>query len=398
MKKTKGVLSGVKVLDLTRVLAGPYCCMMLADMGAEVIKIEVPVRGDDSRRYPPFIKDTSGRYLNLNRNKRGITLNLKSEEGKKIFLKLVKNCDIVVENFRPGVMERLGLGYSELKKVNPAIVYGAISGFGQYGPYSYRPGYDLIAQAMSGMMSVTGWPESDPARAGTAVADIMAGFSCAVGVLAAYINRLKTGVGDMVDIALIDTMVSAMEVLNMIYLVDGRVPGRIGDRYETIYPTDSFHAKDGMVVIACGNNKLYGLLSDVIGNPDMKEPRFKENWDRVEHHAELRNIIESWTKERTVEEIRRIMSNVGIPTAPIYNIGQVMNDPNIAKERNMVIEQNYERLGKVRILGSQYKFTNNKITEYALAPEVGQDTAEVLKEEIGLTKEEYEALKKKGVF
>ena len=204
----KGLLSGMKVLDLSRVLAAPYCGMMLADLGAEVIKIERPGKGDDARSNFPIVNGESAYYMNLNRNKRGIVLNLKSQAGKEVFRKLVAQSDVVLENYRPGVMDRLGLGYEELRKINPAIIYASVSGFGHYGPYHERAGYDIVGQAISGLMSTTGWPDSAPTRTGTAIADVMGGISCCVGILAAYINRLKTGEGEKVDVALVDSMVS----------------------------------------------------------------------------------------------------------------------------------------------------------------------------------------------
>ncbi|MEG1774042.1 MAG: CoA transferase, partial [Oscillospiraceae bacterium] len=265
----KGLLDGVRVLDLSRVLAAPYCGMMLADMGAEVIKIELPGRGDDSRGNAPIVNGESAYYMNLNRNKKGMTLNLKDERGREIFRELVKKSDIVLENYRPGVMDKLGLSYEELKKINPSIIYGAISGFGHYGPYSKRAGYDIVGQAMSGLMSTTGWPDSPPTRTGTAISDVVAGLSCCVGLLAAYVNRLKTGEGEKVDISLVDSMVSSLEIINMIYLCTGRVPTRIGNRYEAIYPYDSFEASDGYAIIACGNDKLYNSLRALLELPGM---------------------------------------------------------------------------------------------------------------------------------
>lgn len=253
----KGLLDGVKVLDLSRVLAGPYCGMMLADMGADVIKIELPKKGDDARGNFPIVNGESAYFMNLNRNKSGITLNLKTEKGKEIFRELVKQSDVVIENYRPGVMERLGLGYEDLKKINPGIIYGAVSGFGHFGPYSKRAGYDIVGQAMSGLMSTTGWPEGGPTRTGTAITDVMGGISCCVGILAALVNKVKTGEGEKVDVSLVDSMVSSLEIINMIYLCTGQVPQRIGNRYEAIYPYDSFRASDGDVIIACGNDKLF---------------------------------------------------------------------------------------------------------------------------------------------
>ena len=256
-------LQGITVIDLTRVLAGPYCTMFLADMGANVIKVEVPGKGDDTRTYAPSFHGESAYFINLNRNKRSLTLNLKSAKGKQILTDLVKKADILIENFRPGTMEKLGLGYDVLKEVNPKLVYGCISGFGQYGPYHDRPGYDIVAQAMGGLMSITGWPGGSPTRSGTAIGDVLAGLSLTIGVEAAYINAQKTGVGQMVDVALVDSVVSSLEVINQIYLASGRIPERIGNRYEATAPYDSFHAKDGDMVIAAGNNKLFALLCGV---------------------------------------------------------------------------------------------------------------------------------------
>ncbi len=394
----KGLLDGVRVLDLTRVLAGPYCGMMLADMGAEVIKIEMPGRGDDARRNAPIVNGESAYYMNLNRNKKGMTLNLKSEEGKEIFRKLVKISDIVLENYRPGVMEKLGLGYEELRKINPAIVYGAVSGFGHYGPYSKRPGYDILGQAMSGLMSTTGWPGGQPTRTGTAISDVMGGISCCTGVLAAYVNRLKTGEGDKVDVSLVDSMVSALEIINMIYLCTGRVPSRIGNRYEAIYPYDSFEAKDGMVIIACGNDKLYNVLKTVLKMPELEEERFDSNVKRVENHAPLKEIIERWTKDKTIDDIVEILLAAGVPSAPINTIDRVTKDPHIAGAREMFVELDHPVAGKMKVTGNQLKFTNKKVDISRPAPLLGQHTEEILKEKLGMSHEEYMQDLEKGVF
>ncbi|SHH58990.1 formyl-CoA transferase [Anaerosphaera aminiphila DSM 21120] len=395
---SKGLLDGVRVLDLSRVLAGPYCTMMLADMGAEVIKIEIPETGDDSRANAPQVNGESAYYINLNRNKKGMTLNLKTKEGKKIFKELVKISDIVVENYRPGVMEKLGLDYEVLKEINPKIVYGAVSGFGQYGPYSQRAGYDIIGQAMSGLMSTTGWPDSLPTRTGTAIADVMAGSSCCIGILAAYINRLKTGFGDMVDVALVDSMVSSLEIINMIYLVTGNVPTRIGNRYEAIYPYDSFHAKDGMVIIACGNNKLYNLLKNVIKDVNLEDELFDDNIDRVNNHEKLKAIIERWTREKDIDDIVGILLDAGIPAAPVNTIDRVVKDPHISKAREMFVDIEHPIAGKMKITGNQIKLTNNKIAIRKSSPLLGEDTEDILKDYLGIGEEEYSKLQNKGVF
>jgi crotonobetainyl-CoA:carnitine CoA-transferase CaiB-like acyl-CoA transferase len=393
----QNLLSGVKVLDLTRVLAGPYCGMMLADMGADVLKIEEPGKGDDSRRSAPLIRGGESAYfLNLNRNKRGMTLNLKQEEGKEVFRKLTRESDIVLENYRPGVMEKLGLGYEELKKINPAVIYGAISGFGHYGPYSKRAGYDIIGQAMSGLMSTTGWPEGAPTRTGTAIGDVVGGMSCCIGVLAAYVNRLKTGLGEKVDISLVDSMVSSLEIINMIYLCTGRIPSRIGNRYEAIYPYDSFPAADGDVIIACGNDKLYDSLKKLLNLEGMDDERFKDNVSRVKNHEPLREILVKWTKQHSIDEIVDMMLDAGIPSAPINTIDRVVKDPHIAEARQMFVESEHPVAGKVTITGTQLKFSEHEFKVYRPAPLLGEHTEEVLAS-IGVSGEELAKYREKGV-
>ena len=393
----KGALSGVTVVDLTRVLAGPYCSMLLADMGADVIKIELPGKGDDSRGHFPQVKGESAYYMNLNRNKRSMTLNLKSEEGKEIFRNLIRKADIVLENYRPGVMEKLGLGYNELKKINPGIVYGCVSGFGHYGPYSQRPGYDIIGQAMGGLMSTTGWPGGEPTRSGTALSDVMGGVSLAVGVLSAYINKQKTGEGQMVDVALVDSIVSTLEIINQIYLVTGRVPDRIGNRYEAAYPYDSFKAKDGSLVIGCGNDKLFKLLSALMGQPELcEDPRFYTNIKRVENHEALKVILEDWLKDYDTQTAVQMILDAGVPAGPIYDIKQVTEDPHIAGAREMFVEIDHPVAGKMKITGNQIKLSATPVTYHDPAPLLGQHTDEILTEFLGMSADEIQKLKDKG--
>ncbi len=271
-------LENLTVLDLTRVLAGPFCTMMLADMGANVIKIEVPKGGDDTRSYPPFrAKNLNGEresvyFANINRNKKGITLNLKAPEGKEIFKELVKKADIVVENYRPGVMDKLGLGYDVLKEINPRIIYAAVSGFGCYGPYHLRPGYDILAQAMGGMMSITGSKGGEPTRAGSALGDILGGLHVTIGILAAVNARTITGKGQRVDVSLMDSMIAATENTALKYIETGNIPAPMGNRYAAVSPYDSFTCKGGKVIIAAGNQKLYEkLCNEVLERPDMEK-------------------------------------------------------------------------------------------------------------------------------
>lgn len=394
----KGILSGMKVLDLSRVLAGPYCCMMLADMGADIIKIERPEVGDDSRNFGPFVNGESSYFMNLNRNKRSITLDLKKEEGKKIFLDLVKQCDVVVENYRPGTMEKLGLGYDVLKEVNPGLIYGSVSGFGHYGPYSPRPGYDIIAQAMSGLMSTTGWPDGEPTRSSTAIGDILGGLNCCVGILAAYVNKLKTGRGEKVDVALVDAVVSGLEVINQIYLSSGRIPQRIGNRYESAYPYDSFRASDGSFVMSCGNNKLFASFCHMIGKPELLEdPRFYDNRVRVQNPAPLKEIIEEWLSDKKCEDVINQLTEIGIPAAPILTIDRVTEDPHIAYAREMFVKVDHPVAGEMRITGTPIKFTDNKVVFEKAAPLLGADTESILAEYLNMDSETVARLRDEGV-
>lgn len=391
-------LEHITVLDLTRVLAGPFCCMMLADMGANVIKIEAVGKGDDSRGMPPIVNGESCYYMNLNRNKKGVTLNLKAPEGKAAFLKMVEKADIVVENFRPGVMDRLGLGYEDLKKVNPRIVYGCVSGFGHYGPYKDRGGYDIVGQAMSGMMSTTGWPDSGPTRTGTAIADVLAGLSVCIGVLAALTNARETGVGQKVDVALVDSAVASLEIINMIYLATGRIPARIGNRYESCYPYDSFPCKDGELVIGCANDSLFVKLANLMGKPELlTDPRFEKNVKRVENHAELRPIVAEWTAQYDRDELVQMILDVGVPAAPINTIADTTKDPHIAGAREMFVEVDHPVAGKMKLTGCHIKMSRTPSAIRTHAPLLGQDNEEVYGS-LGYSHEEIARMKEEGVI
>lgn len=397
--KRLGAMEGITVLDLTRVLAGPFSTMMLADMGANVIKIEQAGKGADERQNGPFQNGESAYYMNLNRNKKGMSLNLKSPKGKEIFQEMVKKADVVVENYRPGTMDKLGLGYNDLKKINPRIIYGAVSGFGQYGPYSRRPGYDIISQAMSGLMSTTGWPGGPPTRSGTAMGDVLGGLSVTIGILAAIHNRTYTGEGQMVDVALVDSAVASLEIINMIYFTENRLPQRIGNRYEAIYPYDSFQAKDSMVIIAVGNDKLWTLLCNIMGRPDLiEDPRYKLNRDRVKNNPEVKVIVEEWTSTRTVSEIVDTLLAAGIPSAPIYNIEQVSQDPHIAGAREMFVEVHHPKAGPTKLTGPHIKLSETKASVRTPSPSLGQHNYDVLSSMLGYTAEQIEALKAEGVL
>jgi crotonobetainyl-CoA:carnitine CoA-transferase CaiB-like acyl-CoA transferase len=386
------------VLDMSRVLAGPFCGMILADMGAEVIKLEVPGSGDDSREFPPFKDGQSLYYVNLNRGKRSITLNLKTEQGKVILRRLVERCDVLIENFRPGTMERLGLGYDELKRVNPRLVYAAISGFGQTGPDRDRPGYDIIGQAMGGLLSITGWPDSPPTRSGTAIGDILSSLFCCIGILAALNVRERTGEGQMVDVSLVDSVFASLENIPQKYYVEGSIPGRIGNRYEFVYPYDTFRARDGWVVIGIANDAIWARFIDATGLRSLGEdPRYCTNKLRVENHEPLREALEEWTLAHGKAEIVKLLNDSRVPSCPIYDVKEASEDPHISRARGMVVELNQPGLGKVKVQGNPIKMNATRPAPRGPAPALGGDTEDVLRELLGVASEEYKRLVESGV-
>ncbi len=395
----KKALSGVTVLDLSRVLAGPFCTMMLADMGARVIKVEVPKVGDDSRGFPPFVEGESAYFMNMNRNKEGITLNLKGK-GKDIFLELVKKTDILVENYRPGTMEKLGLGWDVLRTVNPRLVYGCVSGFGHTGPYRLRAGYDIIGQAMSGLMSVTGWPGGEPTRTGGPMSDTMAGLSVTIGILGALHYRNQTGIGQKVDVALVDSLVASLQIINQIYLCGGRLPERIGIRYESTYPYDTFPTRDGEdVVIGCASDKFWQILCDLMGREDLKtHPDMALNRDRVKNHALVKPIVVEWTRTMDSKTLVDTLLEKGVPAAPIYTIEQVANDPHIAGDREMFVEAEYPKAGKIKITNSHIKMSETKTGFHFPSPTLGQHNAAIYGEMLGYDGERLRELAAEGVI
>lgn len=399
MNENKGLLEGIVVLDLTRVLAGPYCGTLIADMGATVIKVENPTGGDDSRSMGPFINGNSVYYANFNRSKLGCTLNLKTSEGKEIFKELVKKADIIIENYRPGTMEKLGLGYDELKKVNPAIIYGAVSGFGHTGPLSKRAGYDIIGQAMGGLMSTTGWPGGPATRSGTPLGDVLGGLNLAIGILAALVNRKKTGLGEKVDVALVDSVASAMENITMIYQATGRIPQRIGNRYESTYPYDSFPANDGDVIIAAGNNKLFSILCEIMEQPELKnDSRFLDVKSRVANHDDLFEIVSTWTKKYSVEEIDKKLNDAGCPASIVNTIDRLVVDRQIAGAREMFPEIEQPGIGKLQITACPQKLTRTKSYPRKAAPLLGEDNIDIYGKLLGFDENKIKELKEKGII
>lgn len=387
-------LQDIVVLDLTRVLAGPYCTMMLADFGADVIKIEIPVKGDDTRGMGPFVNNSSLYYANVNRNKKSVTLNLKDPKGKELFLAMVKKADVVVENYRPGVTDKLGVGYDVLKEVNDRIIYAAVSGFGSYGRNSARPGYDIIAQAYGGLMSITGEPDGEPLRVGTAIGDVLGGMNLTIGVLMALHARELSGKGQRVDVALVDSVISSLETGTQRYFASGKLPRRIGNRYASAYPYDSFKATDGSFVIGCGNDKLFNLLcTRVLHREDLlTDPRFLNNALRCENHAALKVEIEKWSTTVTAAKAYDAINAAGVPASLINDLHQISHDPHVVEDRQMFIPVKHPVIGDMRVNGNPVKLLDMMPEVVTCAPALGQHNEEIYGQLLGLDKEQLETL------
>ena len=386
-------LEGIKILDLSRVLAGPYCAMMLADFGANVIKIEPPVVGDDSRAFGPFVGKESAYFMSLNRNKRSMTLNFKRKEEVELFREMVKQADVVLENYRPGTMEKFGLGYEELKKINPKLVYAACSGFGHSGPYMMKPAYDIIVQAMGGIMSITGPENGEPTRVGASVGDIIAGMFTAYGVMLALFHRERTGEGQKVDVGMLDCQLAVLENAISRYTTSGVVPTPLGNRHPSITPFASFTAKDGHIIVGAGNDRLWVKLCNVLGRPDLvKDERFSDNGKRTNNVAELTPILNSIFVNKTIDEWLAVLEKAELPCAPINTVDRVLNDPQI-KARDMIVELEHPVAGHQRMAGVPVKMSATPGEVNSSAPLLGQHTEEILKEMFG-----WDAAKTKQFF
>ena len=323
---------------------------------------------------------------------------MKSEEGKKVFSELVKSADVLLENMRPGVIKKLGFGYEECKSLNPRIIFASISGFGQYGPYFSRPGYDLIAQAMGGSMSITGWPGSEPTRAGMAIGDMMAGMNCCMGILASLIKRQKTSVGQRIDVALVDSIVSGMEAKLMQYLYTGKVPEKTGNKYISSAPYDSFKAKDAYFVLASGTDKHFEHLSAAMGMPELaKDPLYENTELRKKNADSLKKIIEAWASDKTSREVVDIILGAGVPAGPIYDIADVCNDKNIVEAREMLVKVPDKDGGEFTVLGNPIKMDEYPCTYRKSAPDLGEDNVEIMKE-LGFSDDEITELKACGAI
>jgi CoA:oxalate CoA-transferase len=369
------------VLDLTRVLAGPYCTMVLADLGARVIKVENPARGDDARAIGPFVGDRSAYFSSLNRGKQSIALDLKDATDRGIFERLLARADVLVENFRPGVMERLGYGWDELHGRFPRLIAASTSGFGKTGPYASRPAYDVVVQAMGGVMSLTGHPGSPPTRVGTSIGDITAGLFTAIGIQAALVDRYRSGVGSHIDIALLDCQVAILENAIARYSATGEVPGPLGARHPSITPFDAFATQDGYVVIAAGNDGLFASLCEVLGEPRLaSDPRFASNALRTENAQALKERLEVILAGRSSSAWLDALDQAGVPSGPLNDVEQVLADPQV-NARNMVIHTPDADAGPMRMAGNPIKLSNYADpTSRPAAPGLDADRAEILAE------------------
>lgn len=376
-------LDGVTVLDCTQVMAGPFCTMLLGDMGAEIIKVEKP-EGDDSRRMgPPFIGTESAAFLAINRNKKSVVLDFKQNHDLEIFKELASKADIVAENFRPGTMERLGIGYNQLRTNHPELIYISISGFGLTGPYSKKPGYDLIAQGMSGMMSVTGYPGWPPVKTSIPLADLSAGIFAAFGTLSAYIHMLKTGIGQVVDTSLLDSAIALTPWEAAEFWGSGKSPKPKGSAHRLVAPYQAFKSSDGHFNIGVANQRNFVRLCEAIDKPDLiLDSRFKDNPSRVNNYQELEKEIELVTCKKTSEAWLEILENANVPSGPIYSMEEVFNNQHVI-ERSMVEKHEHATLGLVNHLGIPAKLSATPGKIRTAAPVLGQHTNEVLKS-IGL--------------
>lgn len=391
-------LEDLVVLDFSRVLAGPFCTMMLCDLGATVIKVERPGGGDDSRTYTPFVKSESAYFMSINRGKKSITLDLKHPKGKEIAVELAKRSDVLVENFKPGVMDSLGLGYEALKEINPRLVYASISGFGYTGPYSERPAYDLIIQGMGGIMSITGPDEHHPTKVGSSIADIFAGLFAAIGILSALHNRELTGRGQWIDVAMLDAMVAVLENAVSRYLATGNVPKPIGNRHPSIAPFCSVETADGFINIACGNDELWRRFCRIVGLDRLADdPRFLTNADRVKNFLELEPLINEATRKRASTELLKLLEEAKVPCGPINDIASVIKDPQVAA-REMLVEVLHPVAGALKLPGVPIKLSGTPASIAGPAPLLGQHTEEVLSGVLGMGREEIEKLKEEGAI
>jgi CoA:oxalate CoA-transferase len=393
-----GPLEGVKVLSFAQHLAGPFCTMLLCDLGAEVIKIEPPGTGDPARRNFPFIEGISSYFLSINRGQESITLNLRDERAKKLVFELVKQVDILVENYRPGVMKRLGFSYEVISKENPKIIYASISGFGQKGPYTLKPAFDMIAQGMGGTVSITGEPGRPPVRVGFSIGDIGAGLFSAIAILAALHESQKSGKGQWIDVAMVDSQVALCENACARYFATGEIPKPLGSRHPLMTPFQVVPTKDGYMVLITVPEEDFQKFCKLAGRGDLiSDSRFQSPKDRVANYEAFEPILNAITKTKTTAEWLALLEQAEIMCGPVNNIAQVVNDPHI-KERGMIAEVTHPRAGKLRVAGTPMKFSRTETEIKKACPDVGEHTAEIFSRMLGMSSEYLEELRKGGVI
>lgn len=386
-------LKDIKVLDLTRILAGPYCTMMLGDMGAEIIKVENPKNGDDTRGWgPPFLNGVSTYFISVNRNKKSITLNLKENEGKEILRKLIKECDVMVENFRPGTLDRLGFPWAEIQKINEKIIFASVSGFGQTGPRKNEPGFDVVIQGEGGIMSITGEPDGPPTKVGASIGDITAGMLAAQGILLALFTREKTGKGQMVDISMLDGQISLLTYHANAFFATGKIPNRRGNRHPSITPYETYKCKGGFLNLGVGNDSLWIKFCDAVRLDKLKkDTRFQINADRVENRSELEKILIPFFENLELQKIITILKNAGIPCGAINNLEEALNNPQVL-EREMVQEIEIPEVGKTKIIGIPIKMSDTPGSIRIPPPNLGEHTVEILKDYLHFSDTEIQNL------
>ncbi len=395
-----GPLEGIRILDLTWVLSGPFATMVLGDLGAEIIKIERLQVGDIGRGNGPHVNGVSTYFLSLNRGKKSVTLNLNKPQGKEIFFNLVKHADVVVENFVPGTMKRLGLDYSVLQKLNPRLIFASCSGFGQTGPYASKPALDIIVQSMGGIISVTGESGRPPVKPGASIGDITAGLFLAVSILAAVEERHKSGLGQKIDISMLDCQLALQENAFVRYLATGEIPQRLGTRHPVFTPFQIFETKDGYIAIATmgGAQDQWPIFCAVIGRLDIiDDKRFETGWLRTQNYAILEPIMSQALKSKTTQEWIKDFEEVSIPCGPVNTIDQVAADPQVA-ERNMIVEVQHPKSGNFKVINSPVKLSRTPTEVNRGAPELGEHTEEVLKGILGIDKEEIRQLREQNVI
>lgn len=404
-----GPLSHIKVLDLSRVLAGPWAAQNLADLGAEVIKVERPIKGDDSRAFaPPFLKDEQGNttkesayYCAANRGKKSITVNLSHPDGQKLVLELARGVDVIVENYKVGDLARYGLGYEDIKAINPGIIYCSVTGFGQTGPYKDRPGYDFMAQGMGGLMSITGeredLPGGGPQRVGVPIIDMSTGMYASVAICAAIAHRAVTGQGQWIDVSLLDSCVALLANQAMNYFATGESPSSLGNAHPNIVPYQTFKTADGAIILACGNDNLFKKFCEIADCTHLAEdPQYSNNAVRVRNREELTRLLNLIFLKHTTKEWVKLLDDAGVANGPINKIEEVFREPQV-QARGMQIELPHSVAGKVTLVGSPMKFSETPIKHEMPPPALGQHTDEILTQFLMKSKSEIDKLKSEGV-